>query len=329
MKQLFLWVAVSMVAFFAGCSDSTGSDDNGGDPAEYVIDTANVDYNGINRVVYYNFRTREKWEMPRSSWDIAVGDDLYVISNSGEYGSGVHVYATGDTTFSKDYSHMEGSDDFVPTYIDDNPLGHSWLDMTSMPPEFTREVFLIRSGDDAYYKIQFVNATMGGGVEMRIDSPDGDGGEVHTFGPANDREYTSIHLGDRRQVTAFPPHDEWHIRFGRTEWSMGDRIGGRSSIAINSSAGMEAVILPDTDIEEVTSVGSREFADDPLGIGHNWYTFDHDERVFSVDPATSLIRLPDNSVVKMQIHTFYGPGGEQFWCDFEYLFANEDGIFEQ
>jgi hypothetical protein len=116
--NIFLLV-LSAAVLWVSCDTTTNSNGDGNttpglyvnDPAEpetvtfregnnydYPGDTLNVDYNGDNNAVFFDFSTGTATELPHDFFDIAIDGDGNIIANSGSYGSGVQVYKTDRQT---------------------------------------------------------------------------------------------------------------------------------------------------------------------------------------------------------------------------------------
>jgi hypothetical protein len=104
-------LALSATVLWVSCDSSSSDDADGGD--EYPRDTINVDYNGSNNAVFFDFSTGTKTVLPHDFFDIAISGkmtDPIIIANSGSYGSGVQVYKTASTDISADFSSSPGAD---------------------------------------------------------------------------------------------------------------------------------------------------------------------------------------------------------------------------
>ncbi len=320
----------SALILMAGCNSVTGPKDGGNDPVvEYRIDTANVDYKGDNNVVFFDFSTGTKTVIAHDTWHIAFDADLHVIANSGNYGSDVAVCATGETDFGADYTSWfsDTSKSFTRIDTNANVLGQNWMDLSSMPPSYTEEVYLLKTKGASHYKVQLTGAGMGGSVTMKIGAPEVSSADEKTFTHNSDYEYTYIDCESKQAIKVAPAKDAWDIRFGRTEFAMGTRTGGRSTIAINCAGGVEAAAVEGNDIDEVSGISGLSFSGDMLTIGNGWYDFDHDTKTYSVVQNTYVVKTTEGNYAKFQLATFDGPGGESFYCFFEYLYQ-ADGAAE-
>lgn len=204
------------------------------------------------------------------------------------------------------------------------------MDMSSMPPKFPGYVYLVRTESRDVYKVQFVGGGMGGTVQMKIGTPSATEAEAKTFGPAGEYDRTYIDLATSSAVFPAPKKSDWDVKFGRTEFPMGaENTGGRSSILLNTAAGVSGAVVEGEAIDQVLNIAGVEWISDPHAIGHSWYIFDHDTRRFSVAENTNLIKRADGTITKFQIGSFYGPDGEQFHSVFEYLNGDESGSFDK
>ncbi|KMQ52551.1 hypothetical protein CHISP_0320 [Chitinispirillum alkaliphilum] len=313
-------VVIGLMMVF-GCTDSSVTGP-GTQNVDYPLDTIDVDYTGANNVVFYHFATGTKTSLPRTVWHLGFDKDFNIVTNSGHYGSGVHVHKTNETDFGTDFSDLEDVS-FVPTYSDNNPIGSSWMDLSSMPPSYTNTIYLVKTHDNSVYKVQFTGATMAGGVRMKIGTPSQDDAEELTFGPVGDYDMVYINLATKSAVDFAPPKDQWDLRFGRTEFAMGTMTGGRSSIVLNTAGGVEAAVLEDVSIDNVENISALNFSNELFTIGYEWYAFDQASRIFSLLNNTYVVRTVTGNYAKFQIGTFYSIDDDprkQFWSIFEYLY---------
>jgi hypothetical protein len=128
--NIFLLV-LSAVVLWVSCDTTTGGDDDDGDG--YPRDTINVDYNGVNNAVFFDFSTGTKTVLPHDFFDIAINGSGNIIANSGSYGSGVTVYKTDSTTIADDFSSQAdavaeytfktGTNLYDSSQTVENPLG--------------------------------------------------------------------------------------------------------------------------------------------------------------------------------------------------------------
>ncbi|MDR1957089.1 MAG: HmuY family protein [Treponema sp.] len=183
--NILLLGAVSLTVLLGSC-DTSGNDDDDtqtsttpglyeNDPAEteivefaedadYLEATINVDYNGANNAVFFDFSTGTKTVVPHDFFDIAIDGSGTIIANSGSFGSGVQVYKTEETDLTKDFSSEQDKvieytfketlhpDRLFGYQTAQNPLGE--LGMT------TSEVCLVKvkhksTDADAYFKVTF------------------------------------------------------------------------------------------------------------------------------------------------------------------------------
>jgi hypothetical protein len=309
-----------------GCDDGNGgTDPDPGPVAAIELDTAVVDYNGANNVVFFDFSTGTKTTLAHDTWHIAFDGDLFVIANSGNYGTGVSVCSTGSGDFAADYTSWMSDTSKKFTRIDTNAnaLGRSYMDLGSMPPTFTQQVYLLKT-EAGNFKAQFTSAGMGGTLDIKIAAVDAASGTATTYTHNSAYDYTYINCATKQTVVVAPPKDSWDIRFGRTEFAMGSTTGGRSSVAINAAGGVEAAVVEGSSIDEVSDASGLTFSDDILAVGNSWYTFHHDTRTYEVMENTYVFKTTEGNYAKMQIATFKGPAGERFWSQFAYLYQ-EDG----
>jgi hypothetical protein len=109
LANIFIAGLLALSASLLWVSCDLGGNDDGGD--DYLRDTLNVDYNGANNAVFFDFSTGTKTVVPHDFFDIAYSsntNDPIVIANSGNYGSGVQVYATDSSAIGDDFSVVPG-----------------------------------------------------------------------------------------------------------------------------------------------------------------------------------------------------------------------------
>jgi hypothetical protein len=310
-----------------GCDESTGPSGGGPDTTVY-IDSVKVDYLGENNSVFYCLSTMAKTTIPHDVWDIAIDGDLVIVSNSGDYGFGVGVIATGETSFDDDYSSyadsaFDGEENI--SWEDLNPF-EGWMTYNPQTHEVTysNEVFIISTEDGQFYKVQFTEVTYMSGVSLtaKIDGLSGTGASGVTFDKdaAYDRAY--IDLGTQAVVPFAPPTTEWDLKFARgnqlIEIGGGQYIlHGMSAISLNPFDSVVAYVLEETNFDDVTTVEESLFSGAINVIGNSWYTFEGGH--FYVDNDVSVIRT-SNGTYKLQMLTFYGGpnGDEQFSSIFQF-----------
>ena len=104
-----LLLALVTATLWVSCDLTTGP----GDDDPYSRATLNVDYYATNNAVFFDFSTGTKTVVPHDFFDIAYSSntaDPIVIANSGNYGSGVQVYATDSSAIGDDFSVTPGED---------------------------------------------------------------------------------------------------------------------------------------------------------------------------------------------------------------------------
>jgi hypothetical protein len=295
----------------------------------YSRDTANVDYKGENNVVFFDFSTGEKTVRSHDAWDLAFDTERSFIANSGEYGYCVLVCSTGDTTIDKDFS---GWKDSLNIAIEDgwfrllseesNSLGLNYKVGSGMGSRYTKNVYVIRTEDQKFYKVQISGALpMGAGIRMRIDSLNGTGAVEDTFETNSAYDYVYLDLENKATVDFAPKKDAWDIKFGRTgEYIMDAMTSGRSSISINQEGKVQAAIIDAENLSDVTDVSDATFSSSLLTIGHDWYSYNLTDKIYELQPEVYVIKTTEGNYAKMKIYTFKGPNGESFWADFDYYY---------
>jgi hypothetical protein len=163
LHNIFL-LALSVSVLWVSCKQTTNSDD--GD--DYPGNTLNVDYNGANNAVFFDFSTGTKTVLPHDFFDIAIFGDGDIIANSGSYGSGVQVYMTTESNIAadfssnqanvKEYTFKEGESLYDHQTVA-NPLGK----MKMAPSKVALVKVQYKTTDTAaYFKVVF-SMIMGGG----------------------------------------------------------------------------------------------------------------------------------------------------------------------
>ncbi len=299
----------------------------------YAQDTVVVDYKEVNNVVYYDFSSGTKVSRPHDTWDIAFDTDRYIIANSGDYGSGVLVCSTGITDISQDFTGWKDSLDFGAefgsfrfTTRESNSLGLNYKIGSGMGSTYTKNVYLIYTEDGSFYKMQVTGSLpMGAGLRLHIDSLSGDGAVEDTFETDGLYDYVYVDLGAKTTVDVAPKKADWDVRFGRTgDYIMSSLKSGRSSVAINTKAGVEVAAVSDAQLADVTDAANLSYSTDLLAIGHSWYDFNRDTRVYELAPVVYVFKTAEGNYAKMKMLSFKGPNDERFWSVIKYLYQ-EDG----
>lgn len=339
-----LLLATTLFFILNSCTEIV-SDSNNGETA-YLTDTARVDYKNDNSVIFYDFSTGTTVTRKTSDWDLAIelsGRETFgtAIANSGDYGFGVRVLATGDTTFAKDYTAMfaDSADQFSITTETLNPIGQDWYTYNPVThePSAKNLVYLVKSGD-AQYKVQFATITRYGILTLNIASPNGTTAIPTVVTPEQGYKFTYINLSSQSKVDFAPADSAWDVKFCRTEEDLSAVAGmryitGRSSIVINSAGGVETAIATGKGIRTVTSISGLEFSSEALAIGHSWYYVDQSEiakPVYSVPANTFVIKDTEGRYVKFEMNNFFGPeADQQFYSEFVYLAGDAEGNFAE
>ena len=326
--------ALSFIAVvsFMGC-DNNPSAPPPADTVTYATDTAIVDYKNENNVVYFDFSTGTKTTVSHHIWDIAFDANRFIIANGGDYGYGVLVCSTGVTDITQDFSSWEDSLDldtdtghFTLTTLEHNVLGTNYKTGSGMSSTYTENVYVIRTEDLKFYKLQITGSLRGGaGLRMKIDSLSGTGAVEDTFPTTTIYDYTYVDLGAKSQVDVAPPKSDWDIKFGRRgDFIMSSMTSGRSSIVLNTKGGVEVATVDSAQLDEVTTTSGLTFNDEMLAIDHDWYSYDRSSKTYVINPAVYVIKTTEDKYAKIKILSFKGPDGESFWSVFDYYYQ-EDG----
>ncbi len=323
--------STALVALISSCETTTSSDDNGKSEASSIIDSINVDYKGENNAVFYKLSTKTATTIKHDIWDIAIDDGLKIVSNSGDYGIGVNVLATEITQFDTDLSSY--ADSAITgienvSFSDSDPFD-GWIayDPAKGGVIYSGKVFIVKTEDGTFYKVQFTAATKSAGVSVtvKIDTLSGTGATetVFTKDDVYDRVY--IDLGTKASVAFAPATSDWDIKFARgqqkAQMSDGSFVPyGMSAISLNSSAEIQAYLIENTSLEEVTAVETGKLSSEINAIGKNWYTFSgRPDLIFTCDEDVAVIKT-ENANYKLQMATFYGgaDGSKQFTSIFAF-----------
>lgn len=332
MRSLFFVFQITLLSLAimiaVGCDSSTNSPSDTGS-VSYLRDTANVDYKGENNVVFYDFSTGTKTLRSHDSWDLAFDTDRFIIANSGVYGYCVLVCSTGIDSIGMDFS---GWKDSLEISVDDgwfrllseesNSLGLNYKQGSGMGSTYTKNVYIIRTEDQKFYKVQITGSiAMGAGIRMRIDSLNGIGAVEDTFETNSAYDYVYLDLETKSTVDFAPKKDAWDIKFGRTgEFIMNAMTSGRSSISINKKGGVQAAIVDAENLSDVTDALGATYSDDLLAIGHNWYSYNRTDKIYELASNVYTFETTEGNYAKMKIYTFKGPNDERFWADFDYYY---------
>ncbi|MDR2398200.1 MAG: HmuY family protein [Spirochaetaceae bacterium] len=352
-----LALAVSATVWWVSC-DTGAEDTETSDTDEYPRETINVDYNGANNAVFFDFSTGTKTVLPHDFFDIAIDSGGNIIANSGSYGSGVLVYQTTETDITKDLSGQANQvkeytfKTGMPLYMHqstENPLGK--LGMTAS------KVCLIKvqhktTDTAAYFKVVF-SMTMGAqsqSFNMTV-VPGLAAGETNKkeikaaiTGITNGYGWLYFKLvgeGGPRVLnngtqwlaggTAVPQAGDWDILGTRTnELQTEDGttvstqmpVASRSSILLNTYKKVQAKAITEKLIDEVTQADLNDtgLSGEIDAIGYSWYTMTGMPPTFSVAKTTYVIKTVEEKFAKFQGESFYGPKNESFVMDFSYSY---------
>lgn len=331
-KKILTLIAATLLSVIQACDSGNNSNDSessssspalsSASEAQYVTDTAVVDYKGLNQVVYYDFSSGKKTVLPHDTWHIAFSRDLNIVANGGNYGFGVAACSTGLTDFSKDLSGWKDSTTrFTRTDTNSNVLGQTYHQAGVL----TQQVYLAKLESGEFYKFQVTGILSGNtGLKIKIGALNADAATDIEFKMATEYGYTFIDLVNQKMVVVEPPKDQWDIRFGRTEFLMGKNTSGRSSIGINSEGGVTAAAITGTgemDMGSVTEIpGATEFSSTPLAIGSQWVSYSSETKVFTMQPVIFVVRTTEGHYAKMRLLNFMGPNNEYYYSLFKYLY---------
>ncbi len=325
MRKLLTLLTLSLLV---GCSSDGKSDkDNSenGTSNIYSFDTVSVDYKGANNVVFYDFSEGVETTTAHDIWDIAFDKNYNFIANGGEYGYGVLVCNTGKTDFNFDFSTWSDSTSkFKHCKVDDNPIGLSYL--TSDTPN--NSVYIVKAGS-GFHKIQITGRKTTGEIGLKIDVLNGTSATEYSFLPKPEYDFSYISLTQKSGVNVAPPAADWDVKFGRTSWKMGSKIGGRSSVSINSISGVTVSTVSSAELSEVKDVSELSYVSDQLHIGAGWYDYDNANRVFNMIPNVYVVKTAAGQYAKFKMLSFKGPNKEYFHPIFKYSFLESGSLFDQ
>ncbi len=311
---MFKIIAVSVItgALFLGCDSPTDTNDDKS-TSESVVDSINVDYKGENNAVFYSLATKEQVTVKHDVWDIAVDGELNIVANSGDYGMGVTVFPTTITDFDTD----------LATYVDSafggvenrsyegTDLFAGWMsfDEATHSVSYAKNLYVVKTEDGSFYKLQLTNATMRTGVSVTAKIAGLSGTEAVETVFTKDADYDRVYidLGTKAAVDFAPKSKEWDLKFARGEQKV-DKDGvlipyAMSAISINSSNSVEAYVVENKSLEDVSSVTESEFSTSINTIGNSWYTFDSKTFTFSADKDVSVLKT-ENGTYKLKMATF-------------------------
>ncbi len=321
-KVTSVLIAVSAATLFVGCDNSTGSKDDSATAAT-VIDSINVDYKGDNYAVFYSLESQRQLSVKHDVWDIAVDGSLGLKANSGDYGVGVTVFPTEATDFKIDMStYADSSFDAIENRsFEDNDPFKGWMSYnpSTHAVAYAENLFVIKDESGSFYKVQFLSATKRTGVSITVKIgglSDTDASEI-VFTKESDYDKVYIDLGSKAAVSFAPKTAEWDLKFARGEQKVENQgvlvPYGMSAISINTDNSVQAYVVTDKILKDVTTVNENGFSDSINVVGNSWYTFDSKTFTFSADKDVSVIKT-EAAVYKLQMSTF----GKGFNSIFEF-----------
>lgn len=341
-SQLVIKVSLCAALGLAACDSSTSTDQDSTQNTSssssmnasaassssqqfaYDIDTLAVDYKGKHKVGYLDLSTGSVVYVDYDAWDVAINDETgEIISNSGIWGSGVRVYKTTSTDFAEDFSSQKS----LVTGISDttnNPFAGE-LDAKG---KGSGTIYLVKDNAGGLFKVSFASYGPMGKYSLKIASGLDAVSATDVVGTiSSGYGYTFIDLGTASDVsTKFPKLADWDLRFARAlEFDMGGTFSARSAVLLNAKKGVQVAAVAGKNITEVKSAEGLQFNANPLSIGADWYTFDHDSKIYSVNATTYVLRTVEGSYGKLQIRSFYGPNKEQFWSIVKHGYAADGG----
>ncbi len=331
MNSLKMLLAFAVFISLIGCN-TVSTLENIPNNFEYITDTANVDYKGVNNVVYYDFSSAKETTLAYDTWHIAFDTDRFIIANSGDYGYYVVVCSTGVMDIRLDLSTWADSlaidqekGHFRLVTEESNSLGTNYKTGSGMGSVYTGNVYIIATRDNGFYKMQITGSLpMGAGLRMRIDSLSGNGAVEDTFEIDSDYDYVYVNLASRTAVKVAPPKESWDVRFGRTgDFIMSNIWNGRSSVSINAKTGVEAAKVDSSQLADVLSAGNLAFSTVRNTIGHGWYKYNRVDKVYELLPTVYVIKTTEGHYAKMKMLSFKGPNGESFWSMFKYYYQSD------
>jgi hypothetical protein len=362
-----LSAALLFTAFFSACEQNNGEEPG----VEYPGASAAVDYSGSDpgKAVFINFSgPTVTASLPHDFFDLAMysigsgqNSAVYIIANSGSYGTGVQVLKTDGTDIAADLSARK---DAVTAFTfregvelygrqeSANPLSGASGAAT------IKNVYLIKvayGGAEArYYKVVFDSYGPQGRCAITVvpGAEAGDAGKVTlTAGLSGIADgygyiYFDLHStaaprvlndGDvlKPGVTALlPKAADWDLLCARTDDYLATAgpsgfTANRSSILLNTVKGVAARAAEGKYMEEVLSAAPEQLSGLADAIGWQWYQTDN-RGAYWVDPVTYVVKTAEGNYAKFQPATFKGPGGENFHMDFRYYYVADDtGFFDQ
>jgi hypothetical protein len=308
--------------------------------------------------------------LPHDFFDLAMysigsgqNGTVYIIANSGSYGTGVRVLKTNGTDIAADLSNRK---DAVTAFTfregvelydmqeSANPLSGAALAAA------TKNVYLIRvahgGADPSYYKVVFDSYGPMGRCAITV-VPGAEAGETgkvtltaNLSGITGDDGYGYIYFDLHSTATPrvlndgaalkpgvtvnLPKAADWDLLCTRTDDYLATAgpagfTANRSSILLNTVKGVAAHVVQEKYMEEILSVDQGQLSSLVDAIGWQWYKTDNRGKYW-VDPLTCVVKTAEGNYAKFQPATFQGSGGENFHMDFRYYYVEDNtGFFDQ
>ncbi len=283
-------------------------------PEGKEIAEAVVDYDTQNNSVFFSFETGRTYSVDHDVWDIAIAvgpenDDVYVVSNSGDYGENTRIWPFESGHNEDDYKGKELSSiqqvsfkagqSKISPYQEDPDTGTPVANPLQDAVKTGRKFFLKvgKYNESArLYVIWFdvdANPEAGDSFKLHVRPCTISNKKVSSFGTEYeindtidaDYSFNYMKLGNGSGTVIskpggnIPKKTEWDLLFTRTniyspemgEVFKNDGIIGSSSILINSPGGVEAAPLYGWDFPEVTNVpDGKYFKKEIDSIGHGY-----------------------------------------------------------
>jgi hypothetical protein len=319
--------------------------------------TINVDYNGANNAVFFDFSTGTKTVLPHDFFDIAINADGTILANSGSYGSGVWVYNTGSSDITGDFSGQSAN---VKEYAfkagtplcgyqtAENPLGKLGMaaskvclikvqHKTTDTAVVFKVVFSMTMGQTQSFNMTVVPG-LGAGEAGKVEIKAAISGITNGYGwlyfklagEGGPRVLNNGTAWLETGSTPVPKAADWDILAARTnelQTEDGTAVSGqmpvasRSSVLLNTYKEVKAKVITGKLIDEVTEADMSDtgLSGEIDAIGYGWYSMAGMPPAFSVAGNTYIIKTAEGKFAKFQPETF-AKGGKKFVMDFSHYY---------